>query len=462
MIGSRKIRDPIHTFVHLQDRECRIVDTSIFQRLRSIRQLAMANLVYPGAVHSRFDHTLGVFAVASEMCRVLNIDPNYVPIIRFAALLHDLGHGPFSHVSETVLDRLSESDVATEAGQKDKIHELITQQIILENSELKELSDPERQRVATLLKSGLDDPVYRQIVSGPIDADKQDYLLRDSYFCGVNYGVFDLHQLHECMIVKEEDRQKVLMIERNGLHALEQFVLAKYYLTTQVYRHKGRLITDAMLVRALEIGVRRDGIQFLKDLYTYVPKSKEYLDNYLAWDDQRILVELLSEANKEKVAAQVFRRLVDRKLFKTVTTFSLRELLSDVAVTDFEKIFPPIREELESAIAEELKREGLVSENRPEFVIAHYYRIENVRRQAANSEKAIRICTDDGVADFDEVSILFESIDKKLREEHLAIFAPVLFDSNKNKKSANQHFTDFTLDFLRRKLSPQQELPIVC
>jgi uncharacterized protein len=333
MIGSRKIRDPIHSFVHLQDRECRIVDTPLFQRLRLIRQLAMANLVYPGAVHSRFDHTLGVFAVASEMCRALDIDPNYVPIIRFAALLHDLGHGPFSHVSETVLDRLSEADVATEAGQKDKIHELITQQIILENSNLSELSDPERQRVATLLKSGLDDPVYRQIVSGPVDADKQDYLLRDSYFCGVNYGVFDLHQLHECMTLREEDGEKVLMIEQNGLHALEQFVLAKYYLTTQVYRHKVRLITDAMLVRALEIGVRRDGIQFLKDLYIYIPKSKDYLNNYLRWDDQRIVVELLSDGHRETVAAQVFRRLVNRELFKTVTTFSLRELLADVAVT---------------------------------------------------------------------------------------------------------------------------------
>jgi hypothetical protein len=103
-----------------------------------------------------------------------------------------------------------------------------------------------------------------------------------------------------------------------------------------------------------------------------------------------------------------------------------------------------------------------VSESRPEFVIAHYYRIENVRRQAANSEKAIRICAGDGVADFDAVSTLFESIDKKLKEEHLAIFAPVYFESNRDKNSANQHFADFTLDFLRRKLSPQQELPIIC
>jgi len=262
MIVSRRIRDPIHNFVHLTDRECRIVDTPIFQRLRSIQQLAFASMVYPGAVHTRFDHTLGVSAVARKMCQVLKIDENFQPIIQFAALLHDLGHGPFSHVSETVLDLLSSPGLTNQAGQREKIHELITQQIIRTHPALNELSDRERDRIATLLKTGLGNPVNRQIVSGPIDADKQDYLLRDSYFCGVNYGVFDLHQLHESFIAKEEDDQVVLMVEENGLHALEQFVLAKYYLTTQVYRHRVRLITDAMLVRALEIGVRRDQLQF--------------------------------------------------------------------------------------------------------------------------------------------------------------------------------------------------------
>jgi uncharacterized protein len=397
MIGSRRIRDPIHGFVHLKDRECRIVDTTIFQRLRSIQQLAFASMVYPGAVHTRFDHTLGVFAVASKMCEVLEIDENFVPILRFAALLHDLGHGPFSHVSETVMDSICPVEYANQFGQRDKIHELITQKIVLTHPDLDVLSVHERKQVADLLKIGLDDPINRQIVSGPIDADKQDYLLRDSYFCGVNYGVFDLRQLHESFTAKEEDGQLVLMVEQNGIHALEQFVLAKYYLTTQVYRHRVRLITDAMLVRALELGVRHDNIKFLKDLYEYNPNSPDYIRNYLSWNDRRIISQILSEENASTVAADLFRRLTERRLFKEIAKISLREILEETGETDFEKVFPSIRAELEDSIASELKRKGY-SEIKSHLVIAHYYRIENIRKQAANSETAIRIVHDQGVA----------------------------------------------------------------
>ena len=108
---AREIRDPIHGFVRLQGRECDLIDTPIFQRLRRIHQLAKAYMVYPGALHTRFDHTLGVREIAGRMCHRLNIGDDHARLINIAALLHDLGHGPFSHVSESILDALSTSNL---------------------------------------------------------------------------------------------------------------------------------------------------------------------------------------------------------------------------------------------------------------------------------------------------------------------------------------------------------------
>src|SRR5205809_90122 len=139
-MDATRVRDPVHNFITLEEEEVKLLRTRALQRLRGIKQLALASLVYPGAVHTRFDHTLG-------------------------------------------------------DGQ----------------------------------------PALRSIVSGPLDADKQDYLLRDSLFCGVQYGVFDIYQLHRSLTVYGPKDEKELMIEPDGLHAVEQFVLAKYYLTTNVY-----------------------------------------------------------------------------------------------------------------------------------------------------------------------------------------------------------------------------------
>jgi HD superfamily phosphohydrolase len=458
MMNSRRIRDPIHGFISLNDRECQIVDTPLFQRLRSIRQLAMASLVYPGALHTRFDHTLGVFSVAQRLCQSLHVDEDMTPLIRFAALLHDLGHGPFSHVSESILDSLSPPALGEAAGKKDKIHEVITQKIIREHPDLRSLSDPEREKIANLLKSGLDHRLHREIVSGPLDADKQDYLLRDSHFCGVSYGLYDLAQLHETLSVGEEDGEKVMMVDQNGVHALEQFVLAKYYLTTQVYRHKVRLITDTMLTRAIELGVRQDQIGFLRDLYTY-SDTPEYLKNYLSWDDRRLTVALLDPSHQDTLAGQFFQRLANRRLLKRVAAMPLGPLLESCRVSDFSERFPSIRPELEKALAEELVSRGHKDVS-PEFVIVHYYRIDSVRAQSRNSERAIRVRQDGGIQSFEEVSTLFKSIDQRLNEEQIEAYAPVAFQEDKAKRAALEHFKGFLTEFLQRKLSAQQELPL--
>lgn len=198
MSKPREIRDPIHGFIQISGTECDIVDSRVFQRLRKVRQLAMAYLVYPGAVHSRFEHTLGVRHVAGQMCARLNVDEEHTDTIQKAALLHDIGHGPFSHVSEMVLEELGGDNFPkNEAGERDKIHEFVTRIVIRTDKELAHLiSGKQREQIISLLDDGLDQPLYRGIISGPIDADKQDYLLRDSYYCGVQYGRYDIARLH--------------------------------------------------------------------------------------------------------------------------------------------------------------------------------------------------------------------------------------------------------------------------
>jgi putative nucleotidyltransferase with HDIG domain len=131
MAKMHKLRDPVHNFVHLREKEIELIDTPVFQRLRGIRQLAMANLVYPGALHTRFDHSIGVCHVAGLMAEELGIADDDLELVRFAALLHDLGHGPFSHVSETSLKRFTDPSNLPAGQKKEKIHELVTAKVIL-------------------------------------------------------------------------------------------------------------------------------------------------------------------------------------------------------------------------------------------------------------------------------------------------------------------------------------------
>ncbi|HEY5705276.1 MAG TPA: HD domain-containing protein [Terrimicrobiaceae bacterium] len=358
MSQAREVRDPIHGFIRLRGRECDLVDTPVFQRLRRVHQLAMAFMVYPGALHTRFDHTLGVTEVAGRMCERLRVDDDHTRVVRLAALLHDLGHGPFSHVSESVLDALSEPGLEKAAGKKEKIHEMITQKIILQHPQLSPaLSQRDREEVMQLLKSGMNERIHRDIISGPLDADKQDYLLRDSRFCGVTYGLYDIDQLHQTLCGGRENSDCRLMVTENGVHALEQFVLAKYYLTTQVYRHKVRLITDQMLVRAIRLAVEVDKIKPLDALYRY-RDTDEYISNYLDWDDQRLTVELLKPEYENSKSGGMFRRLVNRQLWKLVFRIPIghQQFEGSLVQTALPEEFPQIRDDLEKEVATELSK----------------------------------------------------------------------------------------------------------
>jgi len=461
MSEPREIRDPVFNFIRLNGTEAEIVNSSVFQRLRGIRQLAFANLVYPGALHTRFEHSLGVCYVTDLMAKALNVLDEERELLRLSALLHDIGHGPFSHISEDILEIYSGK---SESDNEYKIHESITADIIKQNEELsRHIRQTDRDKIIKILGSGYGDPMLHSIVSGPIDADKQDYLLRDSYFCGVKYGVFDLSQLHrELRVVEDETEGKYLMITKDGVHALEQFVLAKYYIANQVYRHRVRLISDQMLIRAITLGIDYDEIESLQKLYTYRSDST-YLEEFLQWDGSRFMVTLTDNKIKDKKCHDLLTRLKSRNLFKRIYQKQIKEL-PEACRLPLSGISKPknkaLRTKLESHLWEPIcklvseKCNGKItcSHNNPNYLIVHDYKIKSVREMSRNDEAPIPV--EKGIREpstFEEESTLFKSINEKLNQVFVEIYAPVSYDTpvdrTKLKKVIDEGITDHIYRF---------------
>jgi HD superfamily phosphohydrolase len=361
----------------------------VFQRLRGIKQLALANLVYPGALHTRFDHSIGVMHIGGRMAEQLKLHED-IEIVRLACLLHDVGHGPFSHVSEEVLEKFSPN---SSTGEREEIHEKITCNIIKYSKEL-DLRDKQREQVIDLIQNTNQENIKKGIITGPIDADKQDYLLRDSYYCGVKYGVFDLERLIESLKPIDVGIENLIGVKESGVHAIEQFVISKYYMSTQVYRHKIRLVTDAMIVNGLELGISEDKISFLKDIYTFENNDK-YIENYLLWDDNRVFNEILFHT-KEGFCKNIFQRLRDRKLFKSIFHKNLIEFdaisrgkLSDINKDEILKNH--IKEEIAKYLNKKIKSHIL-----KEFILIVNYSIKSVRDEKSKD-------------DIGQISIIFDN-----------------------------------------------------
>lgn len=421
-----EIRDPIHGFIQRSNREQKIIDTKLFQRLRGIKQLALASLVYPGALHTRFEHCIGAMHIAGRVAEKLGLSSEEKEILRLSALLHDIGHGPFSHVSEDVLEHLS--------GRK-KIHEEITARIISTHEDLNgPLSGCDREEIVGLLEGKRRDSILRAILSGPLDVDKQDYLLRDSYFCGVKYGVYDLDRLLETLCIRSDKGDRFLAIHGDGVQALEQFVIARYHMTGQVYRHRVRLITDSMIVRAITLGIEEDGIGWLQRLYTY-KDSEDFLRNYLSWDDGRLIREILDDQTPSGYAKSMFDRLLRRDLFKEVFGIKLRdlELLPRQAVLSADKGRAlALTTAIEKAVADSYK--GLDEH----FVIARIV----TQKSAAQTEGSILVVRPDGSVpvEFREESILFASIDTAIQEQYLALYCPMEWNDDADKRKKKEQF----------------------
>lgn len=264
LIGCKhKIRDPIYGYIRLTDSELKIIDTQMFQRLRRIGQLALTKYVYPTAEHSRFVHSLGVLQAATIIFNeILRANPELrtdndeliknLKTLRFAALLHDIGHMPFSHAAETFF-----------LGEK-YAHEDVGKYIIQKTPEIKEQIEAEGispGAVASLLKGICTKKLLflKKIISDEFDADRADFLLRDSYFCGVKYGEYDhIRYVGSFRYINDEEQAR-FAIEKGNLHAVETFILARYHYYLQVPYHRTRTGYDFALKRYFEdLSVRKE------------------------------------------------------------------------------------------------------------------------------------------------------------------------------------------------------------
>ena len=321
-----EIRDPIHGMIEFNKEEEKIINSEPFQRLRNIKQLALAQYLYPGAHHTRFEHSIGVMEIASRMYDKLKErsekDGNGIEefgyaksTIRKAALLHDIGHGPFSHVSENILQIINGKDKLKLYAEKglDEFHEFIGIRII--QSSLKGiLQEDELNQIVAIIEKPKTPNCLAEIVSGPLDADKFDYLLRDSYFAGVKYGIFDLDRILNVLRIIKDSRESRLGIHEEGVHSIEQFVMSKYFITSQVYTHINRLITDQMLIRCVYLAyTENDGLKEIKKLYEF-DDNNEYFLNYCQFDDNSLLDYIARESRG--VAGDYAKMLQQRCLFK--------------------------------------------------------------------------------------------------------------------------------------------------
>jgi len=299
-----EITDPIHDFIRLNKTEHEIIDTPVFQRLRRIKQLSGAHLTYPGAQHTRFEHSLGVLHIASMAASSLNskglMSSDDIQNIRFAALLHDIGHGPFSHLFEEVLQRKKQS------------HEEIGKQIILK-SEIGDIiskSGYDKKLIHNLAVGQSRMQYLNEIVSGALSADMMDYLLRDGYFTGAEHAKIDHHRLtHSLDVYKNK-----LALDNSALVNFETMLISRFQMFKAVYFHKTVRAGEVMLLEAMSLAGNELGLSSLK------------MDEYVKLTDEVVLEKLMSlpETNSDlKAARKIATDYQDRKLFKCVFERSL-------------------------------------------------------------------------------------------------------------------------------------------
>ena len=332
-LKKSEFRDPVHGFITVYEHEREIIDTCEFQRLRRIHQLGLESYVYHGAEHSRFGHSLGVMHLAGEATKkIFNKDENKQELTenlggrvansvdlgnwlylaaRLAGLLHDIGHAPFSHSGEVRLfpRKLSHEDYGV---------------AVIRNSNIASIIDKYKDKTGVTTEDAInilgknsvfDVPFVKELISSPWDVDKMDYLLRDSIYCGVEYGKYDIRRLIDTLTLDNGylDRSLHLAIEDDGVHTIEALILARYFMFVQVYFHKTRRAFDLIPT------------EFLGDLLEEEYGNRTYpapepISEYLKWDDNLILTKAKEKADERNrnLAWHIIQRRPLKKVYETM------------------------------------------------------------------------------------------------------------------------------------------------
>ena len=331
-IKVKIINDPVYGFIRFPEPELiRVIDHPWFQRLRNIKQMGLAQLVYPGAVHTRLAHSLGachLMGKALDELKMKDISPDKDECLaaRMAALLHDIGHGPFSHSLEHSLVSVPH----------EKLSRLIMQRM---NKEMGGMLD----KCIQIFDHSYPRKYLHQLVSSQMDVDRMDYLNRDSYYTGVSEGVIGYDRILQMLSVKDNE----LMVEEKGVHSVEKFIIARRLMYWQVYLHKTVLGAEMLLInilkRAKELAQNGTELFATPALKYFLYKdlteedfnnNPEHLDIYCQLDDSDVMASIkVWQTHEDKVLSMLCKMLILRKLYKVLfSSESLASILGDKQV----------------------------------------------------------------------------------------------------------------------------------
>lgn len=396
---TKVLKDPVHSYIHINyEVVWNCLDSKEFQRLRRIRQLGGDFQVYPTAEHSRFSHSLGVYEIVRRMVteiKSLSVElSEYDKIcVMLAGLLHDVGHGPFSHAFEHVTKHS---------------HEDYTAKIILGETELNqvltEVSPRLPEDIVSIIEHNHPNDILNQIISGQLDADRMDYLLRDSYFSATSYGQFDLERILRTMRVRKiDENKKALVVKYTGIHSVEDYIMARYQMYWQVYYHPVARSYEAVFIQLFNRlkDIFKENKEYFSDMKVLIPfleKSVVSVEEYFKLDENSLLYccSLIQDKDDE-IAADLARRLQNRRLFEYV---------------DYS-------EENLAQIKNMLKEQNLDEK--------YYLRVENVEASVYSPYKGRKILIEqlDGkIVALEKASTIVESITKGETKREGTIFYP--------------------------------------
>ena len=396
---TKVLKDPVHSYIHINyEVVWNCLDSKEFQRLRRIRQLGGDFQVYPTAEHSRFSHSLGVYEIVRRMVteiKSLSVElSEYDKIcVMLAGLLHDVGHGPFSHAFEHVTKHS---------------HEDYTAKIILGETELNqvltEVSPRLPEDIVSIIEHNHPNDILNQIISGQLDADRMDYLLRDSYFSATSYGQFDLERILRTMRVRKiDENKKALVVKYTGIHSVEDYIMARYQMYWQVYYHPVARSYEAVFIQLFNRlkDIFKDNKEYFSDMKVLIPfleKNVVSVEEYFKLDENSLLYccSLIQDKDDE-IAADLARRLQNRRLFEYV---------------DYS-------EENLAQIKNMLKEQSLDEK--------YYLRVENVEASVYSPYKGRKILIEqlDGkIVALEKASTIVESITKGETKREGTIFYP--------------------------------------
>ncbi|MBR2076430.1 MAG: HD domain-containing protein [Exiguobacterium sp.] len=310
--GSKVFKDPVHRYIYVYDHLIwELINTKEFQRLRRIKQLGTSFLTFHGAEHTRFHHSLGVYEIARQLIDQFQQYPEWDDrdreLLLAAALLHDVGHGPFSHAFEHVFSVR---------------HEVWTERIILGETEvnkvLSEMGVGFAEEVASIINKTHPNRLIVNMLSSQLDVDRMDYLLRDAHFAGVSYGKFDLERM---LRVLRPDEDQVV-VKQSGMHTIEDYIMRRYQMYWQVYLHPATRSSDLLLKAILERAqeLYENGYEFNMTPKHFLPifeRTGMSLEQYLRLDETVVYFyfqEWMEE--DDAILADLSSRFVNRRLLK--------------------------------------------------------------------------------------------------------------------------------------------------